>query len=119
MVENGALVLYRCYFHQNMSQTFHQEPLEIVSALGGGESGHNNSPLKEMLREVECGLSKTGHKRLQGEFDLLVEFVEVWEISGLLSLLEEDCVFGWTWMAWSCWGTPAPGDTHGVTKPLE
>lgn len=45
-------------------------------------------------------------------FDLPVEFVEVWEISGLLSLLEVDWVLGWTWIAWSCWGTPVPGDTQ-------
>ena len=44
--------------------------------------------------------------------DIPVEFVEVWEISGLLSLLEVDWVLGWTWIAWSCWGTPAPGDTQ-------
>lgn len=36
----------------------------------------------------------------------------MWEISGLLSLLEVDWVLGWTWIAWSCWGTPAPGDTQ-------
>lgn len=54
-----------------------------------------------------------GHSR-SGLSDLPVEFVEVWEISGLLSLLELDWVLGWTWMAWSCWGTPAPGETEGI-----
>lgn len=43
---------------------------------------------------------------------LPVEFVEVWEISGLLSLLEVGWVLGWTWIAWSCWGTPGPGETQ-------
>lgn len=38
----------------------------------------------------------------------------MWEISGLLSLLEVDWLLGCTWIAWSCWGTPAPGDTQGV-----
>lgn len=32
-------------------------------------------------------------------------------MSWLLSLLE-DWVLGWTWMAWSCWGTPAPEHNH-------
>ena len=35
-------------------------------------------------------------------------------MSGLLSLFE---VLGWTWMAWSCWGTPAPRDTEGTKGP--
>lgn len=38
--------------------------------------------------------------------------MDVWEISGLLSLLEVDWVLGWTWMAWNCWGTPAPAETR-------
>lgn len=40
--------------------------------------------------------------RSEREAELPVELVEVWEISGLLSLLEGDWVLGWTWIAWSC-----------------
>lgn len=49
--------------------------------------------------------------------DLLVELVEVWEMSGLLSLLEVGCVFWWTWIAWSCWGMPGPANT-GDMRPV-
>lgn len=45
--------------------------------------------------------------------NLPLELVEVWEVSGLLSLFE---VLGWTWMAWSCWGTPVPKETSKALK---
>lgn len=60
-------------------------------------------------------LKETGQQR----FDVPVEFVDVWEISGLLSLLEVDWVLGWTWIAWSCWGTPAPGRHTEDIQPLQ
>lgn len=61
--------------------------------------------LKETSTQDRCVCSERG-------VDVPVEFVEVWDISGLLSLLEVDWVLGWTWIAWSCWGIPAPGENR-------
>lgn len=94
--------------------------LYLQSNLPNARLSESDSSLAHYFSWVAGGPPSEEENLGGGQEDrhLPVEFVDVWEISGLLSLLEVDWALGWTWMAWNCWGTPAPAERERESRGL-